>query len=263
MPSRDVTIVMYHAIDVRPHPYAIHPDAFRRQLELIAGRYAVVPLRELEGHRDEDGGGRRVAITFDDGFRDFMDNAYPVLAEMQLPCTMFVPTAYIGRTNVWDAEHDPAPPRPIMDAGDLAALARDPRVEIGSHTVDHVRMATLSPQAQRRQAIDSKRVLEEITGVPVRSFAYPYGQLGDFSPDSASILAGAGYTIAVTTHWGTRLAGTDMLALRRIHFRNGDDDGTVRAKIEGRYDWMALKERAAFTLRSLRHRSRTTRPCTT
>lgn len=248
-PEEAVTIVMYHAVDTRRHQYATHPHAFRRQIELIAERYRVVPLRSLERRTDDsERGRRRVVLTFDDGFRDFLDVPYPLLASLRLPCTVFVPTGFIGGANAWDAAKG-CGQRQIMSAGELGAIARAGLVELGSHTIDHVRMAPLSPREMRRQALDSKRTLESLTGVEVRSFAYPYGQLGDFSGESARVLAAAGYTIGVTTHWGTRLTRSALLALRRIHFRDSDDASTIQSKIEGGHDWIAFKERAGLARR--------------
>jgi peptidoglycan/xylan/chitin deacetylase (PgdA/CDA1 family) len=254
--KRHVAIVMYHAIDPRPHPYAVRPQSFRRQIALLAERYRVIPLRALVEPGLDDGV-PEVVITFDDAYRDVLEYAYPVLEGLRLPWTVFVPTAFIGGTNGWDAGVTGVQPRAIMSADELAALARAPRVELGSHSVDHRRIAALPPTEMQRQVRESKAALEAL-GATVTSFAYPYGRLGDFSAASTRTLAQAGYRLAVTTHWGTRMRVDGLLTLPRITLDDCDDDATIAAKVGGRYGWIGLKEEAAFAYRSLRHAARQT-----
>jgi hypothetical protein len=102
----------------------------------------------------------------------------------------------------------------------------------------------------QRQALNSRRTLEDAIGRSVTSFSYPFGQRDDFSPATEAVLQESGYAVAVTTCWGTRNGTRDALHLRRIWLRETDDDRTVRAKIDGRYDWIAAKERVAFSVRS-------------
>jgi peptidoglycan/xylan/chitin deacetylase (PgdA/CDA1 family) len=250
-PGRAVTVLMYHSIHPVPHRFAISPAAFDRHLSLITSRYDVVRLKDLPSlmrgnvhHR------RRVAITFDDAYGDFVEYALPALARADVPATVFVPTAFIGGVNEWDLASGVAPPRRILDARELRAVQASGLVDIGSHTVGHVRMAPLGEGEMRQQAQGSRAVLERLLGVPVQLFSYPYGMLDDFSPQSERVLAEAGYTVAVTAHWGTTNAAARLLALRRIFLLEDDDDATVAAKIEGAYDWIAIKERFNNALRS-------------
>jgi peptidoglycan/xylan/chitin deacetylase (PgdA/CDA1 family) len=128
---------------------------------------------------------------------------------------------------------------------------------LGSHSVDHRRIAALPPAEMQRQARESKAALEAL-GATVTSFAYPYGRLGDFSPASTRTVAQAGYRLAVTTHWGTRISGDQLLSLPRITLGDSDDDARIAAKVGGRFGWIGLKEEAAFACRSLRHAARET-----
>ena len=82
-------------------------------------------------------------------------------------------------------------------------------------------------------------------------FAYPYGQLGDFSLVSERVLMDAGYRVAVTTHWGTRNTWRNRMRLRRISFQETDTIDRVRAKIDGWYEWIAVKERLGHLRRRL------------
>jgi peptidoglycan/xylan/chitin deacetylase (PgdA/CDA1 family) len=246
-----VAIVMYHSISEGGHRYAITPRAFREQVRFLRDHYPILPLRAIRDTLEARDGQRRVAITFDDAYTDFLDNAYPVLEELGVPCTVFVPTGYIGRRNDWDTGNGALPAAGIMDEAQLARLARSPLVELGSHTVDHRSMRGLPAPEMRRQATESKRTLEELLGRPVTAFAYPYGQLHDFSPATTRALAEAGYDIAVTTRWGSTNSAEKVLSLRRISFDEDDGPDELRAKVEGLDDWRSWRERIGYVLRRL------------
>lgn len=261
--SLAVTIVMYHSVSDTPGPYSIQPGAFRHQVEAIAQTFRVVPLGSLLGEATESGSAkRRVALTFDDAFADFGDTAFPILEELGLPSTVFVPTGFIGGYNAWDRDTPDWIRRPVMDANALRSLYETGLVEIGSHTVDHARMSALAADEMQRQAASSKATLEDLLGHEIVTFSYPYGQLRDFSDASSRVLADAGYRLAVTTHWGSRNSLHDLLTLKRVYFQESDGAVAVRRKIEGWYDWIGVKESAAATVRKAlktsRHRSAST-----
>src|SRR5262245_56040156 len=109
-----VTILCYHRVvtDIlqaeqeTPHGMVISVDTFRRQMELVREHYEALPLDEAVAVLRGGQSTRRpaLAITFDDGYRDFRELAWPILRELGLPATVFVPTAYIGAGKMLD--HD-------------------------------------------------------------------------------------------------------------------------------------------------------------
>lgn len=249
--KRPITIVAYHSIGDGLDPYTMSRAAFAAQMRLISQRYEVMRLRDIATALAGPRSSRSAILTFDDGFLDFFTTAYPILEKLGLPATVFVPSGFVGGYNDWDANGVIAR-KPLMAADHLRQLQQTGLVDFGSHTIDHVRMTRQSRAEMRRQAVDSKSALEEFTGSPVTMFAYPYGMLDDYSLETERVLSEAGYRIAVTAHWGTRNSASETLRLRRIFFREQDDERALIRKIEGRYDWIAWKERAGFAARKLR-----------
>ncbi|MDO1585254.1 polysaccharide deacetylase family protein [Rhizobium oryzicola] len=98
----------------------------------------------------------------------------------------------------------------------LSELARDPLVEIGSHTVAHRRISTLSPEAAWHEMADSRQRLREKLGVPANHFAFPYGRMNDCGPRDFAIAREVGYESAGTTTKGLLRAGPVPYAYPRI-----------------------------------------------
>ena len=140
-PRFAIPVLMYHRVSPggskATEQWRVHPDRFRRHLAaLSAAGYQGITLDQLrrglyEGERLPR---RPVVISFDDGYQDFADNAWPALRRRGFGSTVFVVSSQVGRTNVWDdVFNDPAA---LMDWDTLRRLS-DEGVEIGSHTVDH------------------------------------------------------------------------------------------------------------------------------
>lgn len=255
---KKISIVMYHSVDPNVGPFSVSPETFGRQIRFIAENYQVARLSDLTSLLlQENHGSRKVVVTFDDAYSHLLGPAYSVLQKHSVPCTIFVPTRFIGGRNEWDLTVNGVTPKRLMSASDLSSLVREGLVDIGSHTVDHVNMRDLTRREMEVQLMQSKQTLEDLLAKNVDSFAYPFGQLRNFSKESTEAVQKAGYKLAVTTRWGTVNRYENRFELRRIFFDESDSDEQLRQKLEGAYDWFAAKERlshAAFLVReSFKH----------
>jgi peptidoglycan/xylan/chitin deacetylase (PgdA/CDA1 family) len=213
-------------------------------MDFIGSNFSIIPLNAIKEAMTEQGLPRKVVITFDDAFSDFQEFAYPVLEKFKIPSTVFVPTGFIGGFNDWDFPFHKCHKKSVMSAKQLQELHKTKLVDIGSHSVDHLPMNKLNVAEIRHQLAVSKRTLEDLLSTSVNMFSYPYGRLRDFSSLTTKILSEMGYEIGVTALWGTQNSVRDILRLRRIYLREKDNDKTIRAKIEGRHDWIPmLKEK--------------------
>lgn len=215
-------ILMYHRIsDDGPaalDQWRTSQMAFAEQLGWLSHNgYTPVSLRRmsdavLHGHALPE---RSLVITFDDATRDFQDIALPLLERHGFPATLFVPTGHVGDAARWDALH--GPPTPLLDWNELAALPAS-LVTIGSHSVNHLRLPELGPEALVRELAGSKAALEARLGREIDSIAYPFGAY-----DSAVRLMTrrCGYRTGLTCLDGLVEAQGDALALRRQEVKGG------------------------------------------
>lgn len=204
-------ILTYHSIDESGSPVSVSREAFRAHVRWLAsGAVTVLPLAELVDARD---GGDAVAITFDDGFQNFADDAAPLLRDAALPATVFVVPEHVGGENDWGGRHVPGiPVLPLMSWQTLGRVAAA-GVALGAHTRRHrdltqVRGATLEDEV----AGCVERMAAEL-GVRPASFAYPYGAVDE---TSATVVRD------VFAHACT----TELRALR------GDDDRALLPRLD-------------------------------
>jgi peptidoglycan/xylan/chitin deacetylase (PgdA/CDA1 family) len=174
------------------------PERFRSQLELLrAAGFRFVTLLELA--RLADGGTPPpglAAVTFDDGMRNNHEIALPILQEFDVPATVYVTIGFIGSSSPWiGADGDGA----MMDASQLRDLATA-GWELGAHTMTHPDLSTMDYEACRQEIEQSRVALEEITGSPVETFAYPFGRYG---PEAIAAARDSGLIAAVTTGSGS------------------------------------------------------------
>jgi peptidoglycan/xylan/chitin deacetylase (PgdA/CDA1 family) len=189
-PLRVRPVLMYHSISPStspdPHRLRVHPDRLDRHLRLLR-RLGLrgVPLSELLRAQERGEAGRLVALTFDDGYTDFLEHAMPVLERYGMSCTLYVVAGRMGGANEWDS----GPQLEIMGAQQVRAVAAAGH-EVGSHTLTHARLADADPDSLTEEVVGSRRVLEEVLQSEVASFCYPYGA---YDTAAADAVQAAGY----------------------------------------------------------------------
>jgi peptidoglycan/xylan/chitin deacetylase (PgdA/CDA1 family) len=128
--------------------------------------------------------------------------------------------------------------RRSMTAEEIRVMGREGIMEIGSHTVNHPPLPAHESSVQVAQIRDSRDRLQEILGVPVKTFAYPHGE---YSDETIRILRELGFECAVTVE--QRLAGerSDVMKLPRFGVKDVGGDA-FRAQLQG---WFGLSNAAS------------------
>ena len=186
--ERSLRVLMYHKVnDVPNNRMSMPVGRFDEQMaQLKELGYAVVDLESvlahyLHGDRLPDGA---VLITFDDGYRDNLENAAPVLRRHGYPAVQFVPLAFVGdRQPLPHEEHLAAHGvlNPTVDWEELRELERL-GVRIESHGLSHKPLADLELDEAAREIAISKLRLEERLGRSVRAFSYVKGSEAHYKP---------------------------------------------------------------------------------
>lgn len=162
---------------------------------------------------------RAVVLTFDDAYDSFLQYALPVLQRQGFPAVVYAISGWLGRRAEWFAA-DPGRPIPsLMSAVQLREI-RTAGMVVGSHTVNHAKLAKLRPEQQREELTNSKAALEDLLGEEVRHVCYPYGS---FDLDAVRAAALAGYNSAATCLRGTAEPVDHPLVLPRKAISFGDD----------------------------------------
>jgi peptidoglycan/xylan/chitin deacetylase (PgdA/CDA1 family) len=260
---RALPILMYHSIsdDAEPNhsPYyktTTRPALFAQHLRWLNDEgFRSVGLEEGIRIAQLGSGGREkaVVITFDDGFRDFYDSAFPALTAHGHTATVFLPTAFIGESR------QTFKGRECLTWEEVREL-RARGIQFGSHSVNHPVLYEASWGEIENQLAFSKTKLEQELGEKVASFAYPYAfpqQDQRFADTFKQLLRQQGYRHSVTTMIGRVQSGDDLFSLKRLPVNDCDDRPLLLAKLSGAYDWLAYPQ---SWFKSARYRlGRTTR----
>jgi peptidoglycan/xylan/chitin deacetylase (PgdA/CDA1 family) len=242
-----VRIFGYHRVSNDDDVFAVTPGAFREQMKLLReSGVTVLPLRDALDLLADPVRGRFVCVTFDDGYRDNLEHAVPVLEELGLPGTIYVISDVLEGTATFDWYS--APP-PHLTVEDLPRLLESGLIDVQAHSRTHRRLTLLDDNDLRREVAGSKERLEQYVPA-LTSFSYPAGIYG--AREAAAVLD-AGFRAGVSTAPGVNVGGAPLSTLHRTMIYWGDDVRAFEAKLGGALD---APSRLAEGIRARRARPR-------
>ncbi len=231
-------ILMYHQVDAPPargtpmRGLVVAPGTFAWQMRMLQLMgYRGVSMRELMPYLAGERTGRVVGVTFDDGYRNNLQHALPVLQRLGFTATCYAVSGQTGGDNAWDHGQG-VPSKPLMTAAELRQWAAA-GMEVGAHTRHHRDLTTLDERQARDEIEGSKHDLEALLGEPVQHFCYPYGR---FRPEHAEWARAAGYLSATTVNRGRAVPGSDPFTLPRVLVSRSTHPGYFFLKLATRYE---------------------------
>jgi peptidoglycan/xylan/chitin deacetylase (PgdA/CDA1 family) len=245
-------VLMYHKInDVAENPLSVPVGLFDEQMGLLRDLgYTLVDLEQVLDHYTTGTPlpPRAVLITFDDGYRDNLENALEVLGRHGYPAVLFVPIGYLDTTLPLPHEERLAQRGIVnrtIDWSDLPDLERG-GIRVEAHGISHRPLADLEVDEAAREIVLAKLKLEEALGRPVRAFAYVKGSEAHFKLVHLSLLRQAGYDIAFTSVSGANTPRTDPLRLHRYNVEPYPPR-TFELVLRGACDLIAAKDTVSGT----------------
>ena len=228
-------VLLYHHVGPkRPGTYrslTVSPKKFERQIRWLAqqgyqGIRAIDWLRWRAGGRELPD--KPVIITFDDGYEDLAEHAFPVLQRYGFSAAVFVVTGHLGGSNAWD-EADGCGTLPLLSAKQIADWAAK-GIEFGSHTRTHPDLRKLPAQELEAEIAGSKSELEHVLGGSVKAFAYPYGFLTEVAVPSVRQSYDLAFGIDPITS-GINCLQTDPHRMRRTMVQPDDTVADLACRV--------------------------------
>jgi peptidoglycan/xylan/chitin deacetylase (PgdA/CDA1 family) len=223
------------------------PSMFRQKMEWLKEHYDLVSLGELFELCASDR--LFIAITFDDGYASWYDQAVPVLEELQIPAVFFVCSGFVdlmGKEGErFCRENFKRSQRLLpLTRKQLIDLASHPLFEVGGHSMNHIDLGKVTDREELEREIDGDRKqIEDWTGEEVRWFAYPFGGRSNASPEAIEYLRQSSFRAAFTLIPGFLGTNNEEFLIGRDSLDVREPNWLWRAWLNGGYDSLfALKE---------------------
>lgn len=215
---KPVPILMYHSISsqasARFKEFTVSPSLFAEHVSyFVQRRYTPLTVTQFVRCMNNPASWPEhpIVLTFDDGFADFVADAFPILKHNGFSATLYVTTAYIGKTSRWlrrEAETE----RPMLSWDELHEISVN-GIECGAHAHNHLQLDVLSSTDAQYEITRCKDLLGEHLGINIESFAYPFGF---YNENTRRLVCAAGYTSACAVKFTFSSSVDDPFALARL-----------------------------------------------
>ncbi len=227
VPRAGFRILLYHSVGARlahdRYGISIEPRLFEKHMEILAGETQNFHLTTFDDTQNSTTTPLRVAVTFDDGYRDNLHIATPILLKRNIPFTVFVTSSFVGKTS--DG---------YLSAAELKELSALPNVTIGAHGATHIRLVECDDATLQAELSESRRRIEDLIGRSVTTVSYPHGSV------NLRVRAAAtqcGYATGGCSRFDINEAHRDRLLLNRCEIVAADSERVFSQKLYGAWDW--------------------------
>jgi peptidoglycan/xylan/chitin deacetylase (PgdA/CDA1 family) len=197
--------------------FASHMDV----LASLVGVWNLAPFCPPSAERPQ------LAVTFDDGYKDTLAQAAPIMIERGIPLTVFITAANLR-----------SPGGLYLNQAELKELSQLPGVLIGAHGNNHIPLTGLEDGRLHSELSGSREALEDLLGLPVTTLSYPHGSVDRRVRDAAQE---AGYRLGGCSCYGLNTPERDPLLLYRTELTAYDTVEDLLLKVDGHWDWYRLR----------------------
>lgn len=189
-----VPLVFHKVVSNEPRNWEdVKETTFKKIIEYVATKNSVLDSNIIDKKS-------KCLITFDDGNISDYEIAFPILIGKGVKAIFFVIVDQIGKPGYMNWNH-------ILEM-------KKNGMEIGSHSMSHAPMSSLSLTKANSELKQSKAILEDFLGSPVRSFSYPYG---DYNNKTNNLALTAGYSFLYTSKHGVLNSGKKIIPRNSIN----------------------------------------------
>lgn len=242
----EMPVIMYHRVikdetEKGVHGTYVTVEQFEEQMKYLKKKgYETVTFKDLLNNRYKqrfDKDKKWIMLTFDDGYKDNYENAFPILKKYQFKGIIYILDGI--EYNKWDVENSENPEKrfTLMNRDELLEM-QNYGIEFGGHTCTHPRLTELSLEETKIEVINSKFNIEKTIGRELLSFAYPYGSLNE---EIKKIPKEIGYRFAVATDSGSIVFSDDLFEIRRIGIFPTNNLFNFKRKVSGKYNFIKVK----------------------
>lgn len=214
---------MYHAVgekvaDDKKGYFTVSRSQFEDQLRIIKdSSKSVLSLSD-----DKFLSNNSLCITFDDGYKNNLSVALPLLSKYRFPFTVFIVTDFIKKSI-----------KDYLSPFELKELSQ--YAHIGLHGKTHRPLNTLPPEELACELLESRKYLEDLLGKTIDIMSYPHGGVSTLVKEK---IKESGFKLAFSSDWGGNDLSTDPFQMKRIQIVSHDTRYSFKQKIQGKWDWI-------------------------
>ena len=233
-------ILMYHNVDEKAGFNTVSAENFERQLRYVQQHWQLTDMDTYV--RECRTNPRAATVTFDDAYACIITHVLPIIQELDIPITVFVPVSHVGKSNTWDEHIADFKKINILSWDEIEKLSQHPLITFGSHGMSHTSFGNLSITQIESELKESKRILETHLQRKVDYFAFPYGQRKDFGCATPELLYEVGYKAAMTTLWKRNNLNENPYRLHRVEVRPTDSPEDFQRFVSQKVDFRFIKQ---------------------
>jgi peptidoglycan/xylan/chitin deacetylase (PgdA/CDA1 family) len=236
-------LIYYKVNSLRGNTLSISPEIFARQLRFLKEHYRVVSPSQVKDFMVNGTAlpNNAVLLTFDDGYRDVFESAYPILKELKLEAVLFPATDYIGANRPFPHDERLPMANPVLNWDQIRGMMDV--FTVGSHTKSHRILTAMPLHEAKEEIVSSKALIEDRLGRVVEFFSYPKGASGHFNQALEDTVQAAGYLASFVTLTGPNpsdhVSGGKWL---RRYMVEPFSDFTFARLLDGSCDAIGLKD---------------------